>query len=166
MRSFLKFQFSSVQFSHSVSPILCHLMDYSKPGYRPIINSQSLLKLMSIELVRPSNHLILCCALLLLPSILPSIRVFSVLCIRWPRYWSFSFSISPSSEFWRLSMCFFLCFYHVGVMKSLLPSFLPPSPHSLPSYFLLSFLFLKKHHFLSKQIYTITSGNYTESLIT
>ena len=130
-------------------------------------NSRNLLKLMSIELVMPSNHLILCCALLLLPSILPSIRVFSVLCIRWPKDSSFSFSISPSSEFWRLSVCFFLCFYHVGVMKSLLlPSFLPPSPHSLPSYFLLSFLFLKKHQFLSKQIYTITSGNYTESLIT
>ena len=58
-----------------------------------ITNSQSLLKLMSIELVMPSNHLILCCPLLLLPSIFPSIRVFSnesVLCIRWPKYWSFS----------------------------------------------------------------------------
>ena len=56
---------------------------------------------MSIELVMPSNHLILCCPLLLLPSIFPSIRVFSeelVLCIRWPKYWSFSFSISPSNE--------------------------------------------------------------------
>ena len=64
-------------------------------------NSRSLLKLMSIELVMPSNHLILC-LLLLLPSIYPSIRVFSkesVLRIRWPKYWSFSFSISPSSEY-------------------------------------------------------------------
>ena len=63
--------------------------------------SQSLLKLMSIELVRSSNHLILCCPLLLLPSIFPSIRVFyneSALCIRWPKYWNFSFSISPSNE--------------------------------------------------------------------
>ena len=77
MCSFLKFQFSSVQFSHSVSPILCHLMDYSKPGYQAIINSQSLLKLMSIELVRPSNHLTLCCPILLLPSNFHSIRVFS-----------------------------------------------------------------------------------------
>ena len=61
-------------------------------------NSQSLLKLMSIESVRPSNHLILCCPLLLLPSIFPSIRVFSnelALHIRWPKYWSFNFSISP-----------------------------------------------------------------------
>ena len=64
-----------------------------------IANSQSLLKLISIELVMPSNHLILCHPLLLLPSVFPSIRVFSnesALCIRWPKYWSFSFSISPS----------------------------------------------------------------------
>ena len=67
-----------------------------------ITNSQSLLKLMPIELVMPSNHLILCHPLLLLPSIFPSIRVFSndsVLCIRWPKYWSFSFSISPSNGY-------------------------------------------------------------------
>ena len=67
-----------------------------------ITNSQSLLKLMSIELVMPSNHLILCCPLLLLPSIFPSIRVFSnesVLHIRWPKYWSFSFNISPTNEY-------------------------------------------------------------------
>ena len=62
----------------------------------------SVLKLMSIESVVPSNHLILCHPLLLLPSIFPSIRVFfkeSVLCIRWPKYWSFTFSISPSNEY-------------------------------------------------------------------
>ena len=67
-----------------------------------ITNSWSLLKLMSIESVMPSNHLILCRPLLLLPSILPSIRVFSnelALHIRWPKYWSFSFSISPSNEY-------------------------------------------------------------------
>ena len=67
-----------------------------------ITNSQSLIKLMSVELVMPSNHFILCCPLLLLPSIFPSTRVFSnesVLCIRWPKYWSFNFSISPSSEY-------------------------------------------------------------------
>ena len=66
-----------------------------------ITNSQSLLKLMSKESVMPSNHLILCHPLLLFPSMFHSIRVFSnesVLCIRWPKYWSFSFSISPSSE--------------------------------------------------------------------
>ena len=67
-----------------------------------ITNSQSLLKLMSIESVMPSNHLILCHPLLLPPSIFPSIRVFpneSVLHIRWPKYWSFSFMISPSNEY-------------------------------------------------------------------
>ena len=67
-----------------------------------ITNSQSLLKLMCIELVMPSNHLILCHPLLLLPSIFPSIRVFSnesVLHIRWTKYWSFSFSFSPSNEY-------------------------------------------------------------------
>ena len=64
--------------------------------------SRSLLKFMSVDLVIPSNHLILCCFLLLLPSIFPSIRVFSnesVLRMRWPKYWSFSFSISPSKEY-------------------------------------------------------------------
>ena len=67
-----------------------------------ITNSRNLLKLMSIESVMPSNHLILYCPLLLLPSIFPSIRVFSnksVLHIRWPKYWSFSFSISPSNDY-------------------------------------------------------------------
>ena len=67
-----------------------------------ITNSRSLLKLMSIESVMPSNHLILCCPLLLPPSIIPSIRVFShesVLQIRWQKYWSFSFSISSSNEY-------------------------------------------------------------------
>ena len=64
--------------------------------------SRSLLTLLSIELVMPSNHLILCYALLLLPSIFPSVEVFSIelaLCIRWPKYWSFSFSVSPSNEY-------------------------------------------------------------------
>ena len=67
-----------------------------------ITNSQSLLKFMSIDSVIPGNYLILCHPLLLQPSILPSIRVFtneSVFCIRWPKYWSFSFGISPSNEY-------------------------------------------------------------------
>ena len=70
-------------------------------AFLSITNSQSLLKLMSIESVMPSNHLILCCPLLLLPPIPPSIRVFSnesSLRMRWPKYWSFSFSIIPSKE--------------------------------------------------------------------
>ena len=76
-------------------------MACSTPGLPVITNSRSLLKLLSIESVMPSNYLILCRPLLL-PSIFPSIRVFSSesgLCIRWPKYWSFSFSISPSNEY-------------------------------------------------------------------
>ena len=93
-------QFSSVQ-------LLSHVLLFATPwttarqAFLSITNSQSLLKLMSIESVMPSNHLILCRPLLLPPSIFPSIRVFSnesVLCIRWPEYWSFSFSISPSNS--------------------------------------------------------------------
>ena len=70
-----------------------------------ITNSQSPPKPMSIELMMPSSHLILCHPLLLLPPILPSIKVFSsesTLCMRWPKYWSFSFSISPSNEYWLI----------------------------------------------------------------
>ena len=91
-------KFSSVQLLSRVR--LCDPMDCSRPGFSVITNSRSLLKLMS-ESVIPSNHLIPCHPLLL-PSISPSIRVFSsesVLCIRWPKYWSFSFSISPSNEY-------------------------------------------------------------------
>ena len=91
-----------------------------------IINSWNLLKLMSIESVMPSNHLILCCPLLLLPSIFPSIRVFSnesVLLIRWPKYWSFSFSISASNEYLGL-ISFRIDWFDLlaiqGTLKSLL----------------------------------------------
>ena len=94
-------EFSSVQLfsyvQYSVTPwTAAHQASLS------ITNSRSLLKLMSIESVMPSNHLILCFPLILLPSVFPSIRVFSsesVLHIRWPKYWSFSFSISPSNEY-------------------------------------------------------------------
>ena len=91
-----------------------------------ITNSWSLLKLMSIESVMPSNHLVLCCPLLLLPSIFPSIRIFpneSVLCIRWSKYWSFSFSISPSNEYSGLISCrtdWFDLLAVQGTLKSLL----------------------------------------------
>ena len=81
-------------------------MDCSMPGFLSITNSQSLLKLMSIKLVMPSNHLILCHPLFLPSSTLSSIRVFSnesVLCIRWPNYWSFS--ISPPNEYSGLISC-------------------------------------------------------------
>ena len=91
-----------------------------------ITNSRSLLKLMSIESVMPSNHLILCCPLLLLPSVFPSIRVFSngsVLHTRWPKYWSFSFSISPFNEYSGLisfRMDWFDLLAVQGTLKSLL----------------------------------------------
>ena len=89
--------FSSVA---QLCPTLCDPMNRSTPGLPVITNSRSLLKFMSIESVMPSSHLILCCPLLLLPLIPPSIRVFSsesTLSLRWPKYWSFSFSISPSN---------------------------------------------------------------------
>ena len=80
---------------------LCNPMNHRRQASLSITNSQSLLKLMSIESVMPSSHLILCHPLLLLPPIPPSIRVFSnesTLHMRWPKYWSFSFSISLSNE--------------------------------------------------------------------
>ena len=86
----------------SLVQIFVTLWTIACPASLSFINSWSLLKLMSIKSVMPSNHLILCHPLLLLPSIFPSIWVFSsesVLHIRWPKYWSFSFSISPSNEY-------------------------------------------------------------------
>ena len=96
----------SVQFSSVAQSCLtlCNPMHCCTPGIS-ITNSRSLLRLMSMESVMPFNQLVLCHPLLLLPSIIPSIRVFSnesALCIRWPKYWSFSFSISPSNEYSRL----------------------------------------------------------------
>ena len=87
-----------------------------------ITNFQSSLKFMSINSVMPSNHLILCCPLLLLPSVFPSIRVFfneSVLLIRWPKYWSFSFSISPSNEYSGLISFRIDWFDHFAVQATL-----------------------------------------------
>ena len=93
----------SVQFSHSVvsDSLWPHRLQHTRQASLSSTNSQSLLKLMFIELVMPSNHLILCHPLLLPPSIFPSIRVFSnesALLIRWPKDWSLSFNISPSNE--------------------------------------------------------------------
>ena len=93
-------QFSSLQ-SLSHVQLFATLWTAACQASLSITNSRSLLKLMSIESVMPSNHLILCCPLILLPSIFPSSRVFSnesVLHIRWSKYWSFSFNISPSNE--------------------------------------------------------------------
>ena len=97
---------TSVQFSHSVmsDSLRPHESQHARPhcpSPTPVTNSQSSPRLTSIELVMPSSHLILCHPLLLLPPIPPSIRVFSsesAFCMRWPKYWSFSFSITPSKE--------------------------------------------------------------------
>ena len=102
------FNFSPASVKFSSVQSLCHIWLFVTPwtptrqASLSIISSWSLLKLMSIESLMPSNHLILCCPLLLLPSVFSSTRVFSnesVLHIRWPKYWSFSFSISPSNEY-------------------------------------------------------------------
>ena len=107
-------------------PTLCNLMDCSMLGFPVFTVSRSLFKLMSIESVMPSNHFILCHPLLLLLSIFPSIRVFSnesVLHIKWPKYWSFSFSICPSNEYSGLisfRIDWFDLFAVQGTPKSLL----------------------------------------------
>ena len=95
----MNIQFSSVTQS---CPALCDPMDCSTPGLPVHYQLLEFTQTQSTESVTPSNHLSLCRPLLLLPSIFPRIRVFSnetVLCIRWPKYWRFSFSISPSSEY-------------------------------------------------------------------
>ena len=119
-------QFSSVQ-SLSHVPVFVTPWTTARQASLSITNSLSLLKLMPIESVIPSSYLFLCHLLLLLPSIFPSIRVFSnesVLRIRWPKYWSFSFSISPSNEYSRL-ISFRIDWLDLlavqGTLKSLLP---------------------------------------------
>ena len=117
---------SSVQFSCSVVSNSVTPWTEAHQASLSITNSQRLLRLMSIESMMPSNHLILRRPLLLLPLIFPSIRVFSnesVLCIRWPNYWSFSFSIGPSNEYSGL-ISFRMDWFDVlavqGMLKSLL----------------------------------------------
>ena len=114
-------QFSSVQ-------LLSRVLFFATPwtaahqAFLSITNSRSLFKLRSIESVMPSNHLILCHYLLLLPSVFPSIRVFSkesFLLIRWPKYWSFSFSISPSSESSGLISFRMNCLHPLAVQETL-----------------------------------------------
>ena len=119
------YQFSSVQ-SLSHVRLFVTPRTAARQASLSITNSQSLLKLMAIQSVMPSNHLILCRPLLLLPSIFPSIGVSSnesALCIRWPKYWSFSFNLSPSSEHPGLSsfrMDWLDCLVVQGTLKSLL----------------------------------------------
>ena len=136
-------------------------VDCSMPGSCPSL-SPSLLKLMFIELVMPSNRLILCRPLLLLPSVFPSIRVFSdesALRIRWPMYWSFSFSISPSNEYSRL-IAFMIDWFDLlavqGTLKSLLPT-----PQFNASYWGLQSYNL----FLRNRGSTKCQDNYSHSLL-
>ena len=127
MRPSLIIQFSSVQ---SLSHVRLFVTSWTaaRQASLSITNSRSLFKLMSVESVMPSNHLILCRPLLLPPSIFPSIRVFSnelVLCIRCPKYWSFSFSISASNEYsgliyFRLDWLDLLAVQGLKSLKSLL----------------------------------------------
>ena len=134
----------SVQFSRSVvsDSLWPHGLQHASPHHPSLSNSRSLLKFVSTELVMPSNHLILSCPLLLPSTIFPSIRVFSnesVVCIRWPKYWSFSFNISPSNEYsglisFRMDWLDLLAVQ--GTLKSLLQhhsskaSILQPSAYS------------------------------------
>ena len=130
----MKFYLLSLKviFCHSSVQLLSHVRLFATPwtaayqSFLSITNSWSLLKFMSIESIMPFNHLIFCRPLLLLPSIFPSIRVFSnesVLCTRWPMYWNFSFSISPSNEYSGL-ISFRIDWFDLlavqGVLKSLL----------------------------------------------
>ena len=124
---------SSVQFSRSVTPLTAaHQASLS------ITKSSNLLKLMSIESVMPSNHLILCHPLLILPSVFASIRVFSsesVLCIRWPKYWSFNLSISPSNEYSGL-ISFGIDWLDLLAVQGTLKSLLQASVLQLSDYFI------------------------------
>jgi len=119
------YQFSSIQ-SLSCVRLFVTPWTAAHQASPAITNSQSLLKLMSIESVMPSNHLILCHPLLLLPSIFPSIRVFSsesVLCIRWPKYWSFSFaSVLPMNiqDWFPLGLTLLISLYHWYIISLLL----------------------------------------------
>ena len=117
-----------------------------------ITNSQSLLKLMSIESLMPSNHLILCRPLLPQPSIFPSIRIFpneSVLHIRWPKYWSFSFNFSPSNEYSGL-ISFWIYWLGLLAVQGILKSFLQ---HHSP-----------KHQFFSTQL-SLCSNSHIHTLL-
>ena len=125
VRKFRSVQFSSVQLLSRVRLFVTPWTAACQASLS-ITNSQSLLKFMSIESVMPSNRLILCCPLLILPLIFPSIRVFSnesVHCIMWPKYWNFSFNISPSNEYSGLisfSMDWLDILEVQGTLKSLL----------------------------------------------
>ena len=116
-------------------PTLWDPMDYSTPGFPVLHSLLEFAQLMSIELVMPSSHLVLCHPLLLLSSIFPCIRIFSsesALHIRWPKYWSFSFSISPSSEYSGL-ISFRIDWFDLLIVQGTLKSSLKPLSESINS---------------------------------
>ena len=132
---------ASVQFSHSIMSDSATPWTVAHQASLSITNSWSLLKRMSIESVMPSNHLILCCPLLLLPSTIPSISVFfneSVLHIRWPKHWSFSFSLSPSNEYSGL-ISFMTDWFDLLAVQETLKSLL--QHHSRAYIWLFNFIF-------------------------
>ena len=132
----------SVQFSHSVLSDSETLWTAARQASLSVTNCQSLLRLMFFESVMPSNHLILCRHLLLLPSIFPSIRVFSnesALRIRWPKIWNFSFNISPSNEYSGLisfRIDWFDLLAVLGTLNSLLQHHISKASILQPSAFL------------------------------
>ena len=131
------------QFSQSVQLLSATPRTAAHQASLSISNSQSLIKLMCIESVMPSNHLILCCPLFLLPSIFPSIRVISnesVLRIRWPKYWSFSFGISCSNEYSGL-VSFRMDWLDLLAVQGTLQESSPTSQFKSTNSFALSFLY-------------------------
>ena len=135
LRAFVSFEelckcyfFCVISLVTQLCPLLCDPTDCSTPGLPVHHQLPELLKLMSIESVTPSNHLMLCHPLLPPPSVFPSIRVFSrelVLCIRWPNFWSFSLNISPSSEHSGL-ISFRMDWLHLLAVQETLKSLLQP----------------------------------------
>ena len=136
-------QLSLVQFSYSVMSDSLQPQTVACQASLSITNTHGLLKPMSIESVMPSNHLILCRSLLLPPPIFPSIRVFSnesALCIRWPKYWSFSFNISPSNEHSGL-ISFGMKWLDLLAVQGTLKSLLPTPQFKSINFLALSFLY-------------------------
>ena len=145
-------------------PVLYTPVDGSMPGSPSFTVSWSLLKLRSIELVMSSNHLILYHPIFFLPSIFPSIRVFPnelALCIRWPKYWCFSFSLSPSDEYSGL-ISFKIYWFNLLAIQCILES--SPAPHLKASILqLLSFFMVQVSHLYMTPGKTI-AFDYTDSL--
>ena len=153
-------------FSH-VQLIMTHKLQHARllcPSLSPI----SIFKLMSIESVMPSKHLILCCPLLLLPSIFPSIRIFSnesVLHIRWPKYWSFSFSISPSNEYSGL-IFFSIDWFNLLAVQGTLKSFLQHHSSKASTLWCSAFMAKFSHlHMTARKTITLTIWTFVSKVI-